>query len=405
MDFPKYDFGTLRYRHHEGEGVYTESYAGVNETAFELGLEHFISHGFKLRESYSLGPLTYRAMSQGDSAVFLSYFKEGGILFCVTEPVCNYFSFTDTPRRASVPTSITQLDLKDFGLSYVIRLSDGRLIVIDGGCIFEEDADNLLLRMKELSGDGDIVIAAWIMTHPHLDHYRCFITFMEKYAELVTVERFIYNFPDADEKEYETHPELAHHDEILFLTRFYDLVKKTGAPVYRAHTGQVYRLGNATLEMLGSPDDNECVPVMNSNCVSLVFKMTAEGQTVLFTGDRQLQHSLLVSLWDKYLKCDILQIPHHGFHGGTVRLYDLADARVYLAPTFHDDCYEKILPKYDFNLHCWFDLDPDDYITGSFGDVTIELPYTPAPERKLEIGKYLREYNVKREPTVITDIL
>ncbi len=405
MKFPTFNFGTLRYRLHEGEGVYTESYESVSELSLHQGLTEFISQGFELREAYTLGPLFFFALVRDRSCIFISYFPTDGILFLVTEPESNYFSYSDTPKEASVKTTLTQLDLKDFGMSYLIRLSDGRLIVIDGGCIFGEDSDNLLSRMKERSGGGDIVIAAWIMTHPHLDHYRCFISFMEKYAELVKIEKFIYNFPDAEESECEAYPELAKNDEISFLRRFYSLVRKTGAPVYRPHTGQIYKIGNATFEMLGTPDDNENVPVNNLNCISLVMRMTAEGQTALFYGDRLMQHSLLVSLWGKYLKSDIMQIPHHGFHGGTMRLYDLTDARVYLAPTFHINCYDDILPRYDFNLHCWFDLDPDDYITGSFGDVTIELPYTPKPERKLALQRYLTEFSVKREPTVITDKL
>jgi hypothetical protein len=165
----------------------------------------------------------------------------------------------------------------------------------------------------------------------------------------------------------------------------------------------VYNVGVARIEMLGTPDDNENVPVKNFNFVSLVMRMTLEGQIILFCGDKQFQHSALVSLWGDYLKCDIMQIPHHGFHGGTMRLFDLADARVYFSPSFITDCFEKILVNYDFNLHMWFDLDPDDFITGSEGDVTIDIPYTPSPDRKLKLKNNLEKYKVKREPKVITE--
>lgn len=403
MNLPKFDFGTLRYRQHEGAGVYAKSCEGVTKDAFSEGVKLLLSAGFTVKEEHAMGPMEYLALEKEGDAVFLSYFEDAGILFSVTEPKTNYFSYSDKKRGVKTTASLTQLDLSDFGMSYLIRLPDGRLIVIDGGCIYDADADNLFARMKERAGGEDIVIAAWIMTHAHLDHYRCFISFTEKYGELVTVEKFIYNFPDASEDEYEAWPALKNDDEVAFLKRFYALVEKTGAPVYRAHTGQIYNVGDAKIEMLGTPDDNENVPVRGFNFVSLVMKMTLAGQVILIAGDRQFQHSVLVDLWKDYLKCDIMQIPHHGFHGGTMRFYEYADARVYFAPTFHLDCYEKILPRYDFNLHVWFDRDPDDYITGSFGDVTVGLPYYPAPERKLQLKRYLEEHSVKREPTVITD--
>lgn len=403
MDFPKIEFGALRYRLHEGEGVYTASYEKVDLAKFEDGIREITLSGFSLVSEDTVGPARTYTFRHGLSAIFLTYFKDSEILFFVTEPNCRYLDYSDTEGERVTTASVTQLDLSDFGMSYIIRLPDGRLIIIDGGRIDDIDSDNLLRRMTERCGGGDIVIGAWIMTHPHLDHYRCFISFMEKYSELVTVEKLIYNFPDADEGEYEAYPTLMADDEVAFLKRFYALVEKTGAPVFRAHTGQVYNVGSARIEMLGTPDDNENVPVKNFNFVSLVMRMTLEGQILLFCGDKQFQHSALVSLWGDYLKCDIMQIPHHGFHGGTMRLFDLADARVYFSPSFITDCFEKILVNYDFNLHMWFDLDPDDFITGSEGDVTIDIPYTPSPDRKLKLKNNLEKYKVKREPKVITE--
>ena len=92
MDFPKFDFGTLRYRHHEGEGVYTESYGGVSESSFAEGLEKIIREGFEVKQSYDLGPLTFRALAKDEAAIFISFFAKDGVLFFVTEPVQNYFS-------------------------------------------------------------------------------------------------------------------------------------------------------------------------------------------------------------------------------------------------------------------------------------------------------------------------
>lgn len=64
-------------------------------------------------------------------------------------------------------------------MSYVIRLTDGRFIVIDGGREFEPDSERLYQCLKNGSSGQNPVIAAWIMTHPHSDHFHCFIEFMD----------------------------------------------------------------------------------------------------------------------------------------------------------------------------------------------------------------------------------
>ena len=55
---------------------------------------------------------------------------------------------------------ITQLEQEDYGMSYVIRLSDGRFIVIDGGNNFEPDIDRLMNCLKAGSNSEKPVIAS-----------------------------------------------------------------------------------------------------------------------------------------------------------------------------------------------------------------------------------------------------
>ena len=58
------------------------------------------------------------------------------------------------------------------GLSVLIRLTDGRFIVIDGGFNRTECADALIKAIKEQSKayTNKPVIAGWIITHAHGDH-------------------------------------------------------------------------------------------------------------------------------------------------------------------------------------------------------------------------------------------
>jgi hypothetical protein len=147
--------------------------------------------GFINKEEYAIGAHRFAAYAKGTDGVFLNYFENVRELTIAVEDNCAYFDFADTPREASLPVQITQIELEDFGMSYVIRLSDGRFIVIDGGRHFAPDRKRLFDCLTEGSAGEKPIIAAWILTHPHSDHYICYIGFMEEYGESVEVERYI----------------------------------------------------------------------------------------------------------------------------------------------------------------------------------------------------------------------
>jgi len=216
------------------------------------------------------------------------------------------------------------------------------------------------------------------MTHPHLDHYRAYFPFAEKYAGQYVLERFIYNFPDAVEENVPLMPELASKadKEMEFLPLFDEAVAKSGVPVYRAHTGQKYKFADTEIEILSSPDDTLIVPV-NFNDISLMMKMHIAGQTVLWTGDAQFGKAKMADRWGTYLKSDMYQMAHHGFNGGEIRSYNLIDPTVLLWPGFDFDCFGAPCYWNDFNQHILYNLNVQDVITGGRGTVTLALPYTP----------------------------
>ena len=68
----------------------------------------------------------------------------------------------------------------DCGMVYIIRLTDGRFIIIDGGmCEYEEKEHFLELLEQQKVTEGKPVIAAWFITHPHDDHFNMFARIMK----------------------------------------------------------------------------------------------------------------------------------------------------------------------------------------------------------------------------------
>jgi hypothetical protein len=299
------------------------------------------------------------------------------------EENCRYFDYSDEAADASVAPQITQIALEDFGMSYAIRLSDGRFILIDGGREFEPDADKLYNRIKADSPFDTPIIAAWIMSHPHSDHYFCFIPFMNKYADSVKIEKVILNFPEADD--YIHYPKLEKYS-LEYMPRMFELIEKTGAPIYMAHTGQTYRIGDAVCEILASMD-NTIHLSDNVNSSSLVIRMSLGGQIILWTTDAAFSKAKLPERYGEYLRADILQIPHHGFQCGTpeaeIAGYDLIRPEICFLPAMDYNAYSFFCIHREGTRHL---MDRDcvkEIITGE-RERTITLPYTAIAEAKKE---------------------
>ena len=366
------------------------TFEGADRASFDRYCELFLSEGFAKKETRDNGCNSYAAFLDGSVGVFISFFGAIGELSIVIETDCRYFDYSDTSADASVTPQITQIALEDFGMSYAIRLSDGRFIIIDGGREFEIDADKLYKRIKSDSPFDIPVIAAWIMTHPHSDHFFCFIPFMDKYGDKVKIEKFIFNFPEADDLAH--YPKLAERDSrsdyddssSAFIPLMLERIEKTGADVYTAHTGQTYKIGDAVCRIL-SCMDNTIHLSDNINAASLVIRMELAGQTILWTTDASFSKAKLPERYDDYLKADILQVPHHGFQCGDAASeaagYDIIKPGICLLPAIDYNAYSFFCIHREGTRHLYELECVREVITGDL-ERTITLPYTAPAEAK-----------------------
>ena len=216
------------------------------------------------------------------------------------------------------------------GMSYVLQLADGSLLVIDGGLY--EQADRMYAYMRTLVPEGTITIAAWILTHNDGDHSQCMASFLPKYGEEVVLEQVIANFPHSY-----GYLESGTNENTAPLSA----ARATGCKIIKAHTGQKFYIRNAVVEILYSLDS--CLPSTLSifNNSSLVFTLETEGDRMLFMGDASDEAAkILVGMYGDLLRCDILQLAHHGLRNGhgvnmpnTVSLYTLVRPEIVLWPT------------------------------------------------------------------------
>ncbi|MBR2615559.1 MAG: GNAT family N-acetyltransferase, partial [Clostridia bacterium] len=303
---------------------------GVEEDALGRYCALLEKDGYVKKESDEKESYQYAAYEKDGCGYFLNYFPAIRELTLVRERDSAYFSYEDRMLEPLYTPTVTQIALKDFGMSYVIRLSDGRLILFDGGREFDEDVEHLWDSIRAISPFERPVIAAWILSHAHCDHFHCCHRFLARYGHEVEVEKFFLNFPEYDDEAHfaEMIPE-THSSPRVNVPLLWEQIRRSRAKVYTPHSGQSYTVGDAQLLFFAAMDETiHCAKKINAS--SLVFRMSLGGQTILWTSDVSSSVSRLPERYGNELRADILQVPHHGFRCGTdkaeIALYNFAKA-------------------------------------------------------------------------------
>ena len=237
------------------------------------------------------------------------------------------------------------------GMGYVICLSDGSFILIDGGpCGGKfvpkhvengvwvdgepEDARDVdalyeLLVSRTPAGKKP-VISAWFFTHAHSDHVDLACDFLRKYKDLVEVRIGALNFPD-----FEKHPtDHEPNDRLQTLANMTkDRLVEAGADLWVVHTGERISFPGCEVEVLNTPEDYFPSHFKWGNHTSSAFRFYFKDKTFIALGDCEKDIcQRMADNFDSALKCDILQVSHHGVNGACVSLYKVIDPDVCLWP-------------------------------------------------------------------------
>lgn len=238
---------------------------------------------------------------------------------------------------------IARGDQKDnpmIGMCYVYRLSDGTALIIDGGINSTDCSVNLFRTLQQLDiardGDGKYRITAWIFTHGHADHMGTFKRFSAQYADRTDLTYVMYSFPtDAVAPKGNTTGE-----------EFAEIIRASYPNARRVspHAGLTYFFGNLKVHMLYAPEllYNSPEGVNYYNTTSLLFRIEANGQSVLHMGDASeaASKAAWVNSETAAFKSNALQITHHGLYTGPDshdwgymrKLYTATDAEIGLLP-------------------------------------------------------------------------
>ena len=338
------------------------------------------------------GTNLFATYTKDEGSVYCYYIGSKSTAYILHSPYQNLEAREQDNQYETVCTPLlTQIKLLcekwPGGMSYLIRLSDGRFVIVDGGYNEADyyEAQHLYDLMKSQNELDKITIAAWILTHPHKDHLGTASDFLRYYTPAdVDIQQFIYNFPSNDALmpvEEETATDTSDPSKMpTFLMALETLWKDV--PVTVCHTGQEYYFADAKFEILHTLEDFYPQDILMQsqdpvNGASVVFSMELADQKIMFLADSAVDCSKdTLNMWGNYLKSDIMQAAHHGLNGGSVPLYEAVDPAVILVPMV-----ASYLPKIlSFSHSQWIwnngSGNIKEVILSDWEERVMELPYT-----------------------------
>ena len=255
------------------------------------------------------------------------------------------------------------------GMGYLIKTDGGKLIAIDGG--YPNDAESFL-ELIESNSYGKPCVDLWIITHPHGDHYYALLEIArrEELKQRLCVNTVLYHFPEEFKMNKPMGEDVAKRKENMEF-----ICASLGAKAYTPSVDEKIVIDNTELHFLYTPTD--CSILNNPNQFSLIFTVQGPKKKLMITGDA-FKRNLQIAVWryDKALKCDILQMPHHGLcDTGLADFYKRVDAKTVLIPISiaGDRCMSSDMYK-DLPLVNRQAQDNADEVYKSFeGNVEIEI--------------------------------
>ena len=213
-------------------------------------------------------------------------------------------------------------------MSYIIITENNKMVIIDGGNPCPEDALNLRKMIIENGGS----VEAWFITHAHIDHFGALYWLMENIKPFdIKINSIYYNFPPAiwlkEKKKFDPNYEMQ-------IDGFLNGIIKNSIKVITPKAGNIIKIDNIKIEILNDCDNYQNYATINdtSICILVYFP----NKRILFLAD--LEEAGGKNYIENYdvskLKCDIVQMAHHGQSGVNEEFYSYVKPKIclYTAP-------------------------------------------------------------------------
>lgn len=321
---------------------------------------------------------------------------------------CVYVNVSANELVASTNVELYQLAPESQSLmeSYVIKTTNDKLIVIDGGIdgAGKESDPYLPSALRAIAGVGEgeyFEVEAWFLSHAHEDHYYELAKMLNEYNEESNykINNFYFDFPPYGktgtiwenvlvgnqlfEELKSGLDNYAEVNEIEFDSEtYYDELNGKVVNSTSISEGLDINIDDVRFEIMQTWDEADGTTELNNT--SMILRMHAAGKSVLFLNDAYIHSgNRLVDTYGENLKSDYVQMAHHGQSGTKQNVYDAVQADFFLWPT----------PK-------WIWTNPDSYAIDDVRTWITGADYTEVRENDLVAGMY---DVYPDDPTVVAD--
>ena len=343
---------------------YQIGYSNASELDFKAYNNFLKEEGFVKAFDNQMNNNLYSTLTKGDAFVNISYYPEVKRLHVLYGPNIYLPQQEKQSDTKVVEPSITHIGRKGAsqsspGLSIVCQLEDGSYVIVDGGPTEESDEKALLEFLKENNPNNEKPRVTWMFTHAHHDHMGLAVSFLSKYYNEINVEMFCYNFPDFDTLPIPSEYPNRIDDSKELIAEFEEIYSKhySNATKYIFHTGDRLQLPGCEIEILLTHEGFWPNEFSWINHTSSSWVMNFEGKTMMVLGDTEATLcKWIAAAYKETLKCDILQVTHHGLNGGDTLMYSYVDPDICLwaiDQTRFETSDMCLGTKYGFEFNAW----------------------------------------------------
>ena len=401
---PRYEGGEFSSVTDMGDGTYGVIIKNTNAEEYSAYLDKLANAGYQTWSTNEIVGNKFAVLYTDKYTVNAGYYSTKEVRVII-EP----FEEDTLPTKKSdaAPVTTSQISMigvegiysgeyQQNGMCIIYRLSDGSFVIVDGGHHGNSGiyANNIINALREQSKDyaktdKDITIAAWIISHPHTDHFG---TLMNEYKQFTkfNFERIMVNFwPEAAFTTAQNKTASFATGKYVNYNKTVSVAREIGVDYVVPHIGQVWWFGDTAFEILYTLDAYLPTVANAFNTSSIVFRSittdaSGKSTTAIITGDAT-GHAVHIcnTLYRNELACDILQVAHHGggtggANSGTQSAYSLMKPSVILWPVGQN--HYSVVAANTYNHVLLEGKNPNYaelYVAGWQGNtVTLPLPYT-----------------------------
>ena len=219
----------------------------------------------------------------------------------------------------------------DCGMCLLIQCPDYSFFVVDSGHYFQfNDNDRIHKFMRDRTPkDRKIVVNGWFISHAHSDHISKMMDFLRYNCDDVIIEGFYSNLIDP---KYDVDNEWD-IEEVLLSQKLFRQLDALSIPKYKLHSGMRFTVRNLSFNVLCTHEDIFPEKMPDYNDSSCALMMSVSGTKVFIPGDcSALAGKVLEARYNNELKCDVVQVAHHGHSGLSTHAYELIGAKVAVFP-------------------------------------------------------------------------